>query len=42
MCCNFKNILKVSEKSNKFLLKDKSRVGIIVDYSRDCTVVNGV
>ena len=26
----------------KHLLKDKSGVGIIVDYSRDYTVVNGV
>ena len=23
-------------------LKDKSGVGIIVDYSKDCTAVNGV
>ena len=27
--------------SDAFLLKDKSGVGIIVDYSRDCIVVNG-
>ena len=26
----------------KIALKDKSRIGIIVDYSRDYTVVNGV
>ena len=28
--------------SNFYGLKDKSGVGIIVDYSRDYTVVNGV
>ena len=26
----------------EYSLKDKSEVGIIVDFSRDCTVVNGV
>ena len=35
-------IINDSNESQALSLKDKSRVGIIVDYSRDNTVVNCV
>ena len=39
---NVNNNLTIDQSTSYFLLKDKSAVGMIVDYSRDYTVVNGV
>ena len=49
MCCSVSEIMLCKEKQfkqmifgRKTALKDKSGVGIIVNYSRDYTGVNGV